>query len=619
MLEEWQMPDHADFAAAVTVREHVLNVALLAAYANGSFPKTLEADLPGGPPEVAADLFLGLPEIDCEGATNLLVLTLNVRGSVRATLDTTEYLVDIAGELEVTISPVFTPGSNLQLDPSADDIDVRRWTASVTSPSTPADVASYLTGDQFRDRLQLAIRGAIALRLVRLPAIDVSFFGPLARMATSVDARVRSGVLLLGLNVDDESNSIVGDASALVDFARSNDVAGVVNSAAAVLMLDDLHTQMLTAIEDGGATLDRFSVATAGGYFQVSGAARNSSGTVNFSFRVVPSMFYTRPGTYFRYLPKARWVNSRTWAALGFHIEGVDTDVDRSWWVVVLEVFLGLLTVGLATLYIEDLVSAAGQNFSGGVKAASPGAPAARIRRTIPPAGGVGVRIGVDQFEITTAETYVGISIRATPTPAALLGPVSVPSTYAGDVLRYQMRLPSAVTDADPALRIRWTLVDRTNDVVLIDEDGSAAGRLRFELSPTMRGSATELSIGAQLYRQVGPNLTELGIQSVNVRMRGPLPPGAYVRWRSQVRNPQVVFDAATDTWQYRGEAQVRRWSEWHRTDAPCLAVHAPSRYRSDQEIADRLPFSLRLLENHRKGLCPYCFYGGPAGTNPSL
>jgi hypothetical protein len=27
----------------------------------------------------------------------------------------------------------------------------------------------------------------------------------------------------------------------------------------------------------------------------------------------------------------------------------------------------------------------------------------------------------------------------------------------------------------------------------------------------------------------------------------------------------------------------------------------------------------LRLLENHRGGLCPYCFYGGPAGVNPRL
>jgi hypothetical protein len=63
----------------------------------------------------------------------------------------------------------------------------------------------------------------------------------------------------------------------------------------------------------------------------------------------------------------------------------------------------------------------------------------------------------------------------------------------------------------------------------------------------------------------------------------------------------------------------VNRWSEWHRTDQPCLAVNAHERFRYDLETANRLPFSLRLLENHRKGICPYCFYGGPAGINANL
>jgi hypothetical protein len=615
------MPDHAGFAAAVTLREHALNVALLAAYANGSFSKVFQEDLLGGPPEVATELFLGLPKINCEGATNLLVLTVSAWGPLRITLDGEEHLVQIAGELEMTISPVFDPGSSLQLNPMA-EIVVRRWTASVTSAGTPAAVVSYVVGDQFKDQLQETIRTGFEVGLIKFPSIDVSFFGPLARLATSVDARVRNGVLLLGLNVEDDSGSIVGDAGALVDFARSNDVAGVVNAdpGAMALMLDNLHTQMLTAIEDAGATLDRFSVSPAAGYFKVRGAASKSSGTVNFSFRVVPSMFHSRPGTVFHYLPKSRWVNSRTWAALGFHIEGVHTDVDRAWWVIVFgEIVFGLLTVGLSTLYIEDLVTAAGKDFSGRVEAAKPGAPAARVRRTIPPAGGVGVRIAVDQFEITTAGTYIGISVRATPTPAALLGPTSVPGTYAGDVLRYLMRLPSGASDVDPALRIHWTLEDRTNDVVLVDEDSPAAGRLRFDVSPAMFADATDFGIVARLYRRLGPNATELGTESINLHLRGPLPPGAYIRWRSGVKNPQITVDEATDTWTYRGEAQVSRWSEWHRTDAPCRAVHAPARYRFEVETADRLPFPLRLLENHRGGLCPYCFYGGPAGVNPAL
>jgi len=613
------MPDHAGFAAAVTVREHVLGIALQAAYANGLFPKVLKAPLPGGEPDVAVDLFLGQPEIECEGSTNVLVLTLRLWGRLRVTLNDTDHDVAIAGELEVTIRPVFGPGSNLQFEPAAEDVNVRRWTASVTSTGTPPDVVAFVVGAQFKDRLQRAVRLAIAFRLFKLPSIAVSFFGPLARIATSIDARVGSGVLLLGLNVENDTDSIVGNVNALVDFARSYDVAGVVNADAAGLLLDDLHTRMLEGAEAEGATLNRFSVRPEAGYFYVSGAVSKSSGTVNFSFRVVPSMFHTRPGAVFRYLPKTRWVNSRTWPALDFHVQGVDTDVDRSWWVVVLEIFGGILTLGVATLYIELLASAAAENFSGQLKAARAGAPAARVRRTLAPPGGIGVRISVDQFEITSAGTYVGISTSATATSAALVGPTAVPGIYADEELRYLLRLPSAVTETDPALRIRWTLEDRTNNVVLVDDDGAAARRLRFEFSPSAHQSASEFGISARVYRRLGPDVTELGIPSLNVHMRGALPSPAYVRWRSEVSNPQITLEESTDTWSYNGEARVRRWSEWHRIDAPCRAVNADSRYRFEHETADRLPFALRLLENHRKGLCPYCFFGGPAGLNAAL
>ncbi len=76
-------------------------------------------------------------------------------------------------------------------------------------------------------------------------------------------------MLLLGLNVENESESIVGNVDALVDFARSNDVAGVVNAAATALLLDDLHTRIVTSVENAGASLDRFSVTPAAGHFQV--------------------------------------------------------------------------------------------------------------------------------------------------------------------------------------------------------------------------------------------------------------------------------------------------------------------------------------------------------------
>jgi hypothetical protein len=91
------------------------------------------------------------------------------------------------------------------------------------------------------------------------------------------------------------------------------------------------------------------------------------------------------------------------------------------------------------------------------------------------------------------------------------------------------------------------------------------------------------------------------------------------VRWRWKAETPQMVVNEETDAWSYLGKRMTFRYSEWHRTDEPCQAVNANSRYRYEVESADRLPFSLRYLENHRKGLCPYCFFGGPAGLNARL
>jgi len=114
------------------------------------------------------------------------VLTLDVRGPLTVTMNGTPTPAELAGELEITLAPVFGPGENLRLEPAPGDIVVRRWTASVTSPGTPPEVADHLVGDAFRLRLQDAVRFAVAVRLVNLPSDDVSFFGPLARIATSV-------------------------------------------------------------------------------------------------------------------------------------------------------------------------------------------------------------------------------------------------------------------------------------------------------------------------------------------------------------------------------------------------------------------------------------------------
>ena len=209
--------------------------------------------------------------------------------------------------------------------------------------------------------------------------------------------------------------------------------------------------------------------------------------------------------------------------------------------------------------------------------------------------------------------------MRATPSPAVLFGPTTVPSDYAFDGVRYILRPPSGIAANDPALRIRWILEDRNAGTVLVDSDGPAHGRLRFDFVP---GSfaATDFGVVARLYRQLGVD-GDRARDAVGERAHAVFSAARGVRpvavAGSRIRRSRV--DEATDTWSYTGDIQVNRWSEWHRTDQPCLAVNADARYRFEVETADRLPFSLRLIENHRKGMCPYCFYGGPAGISADL
>jgi hypothetical protein len=504
------------------------------------------------------------------------------------------------------------------LDPIGTVIDARRWTATVTS-ANPADIVALVAGDTFRSRFEEKFRLGFLIGRVTMPTIDASFLGPIASKASSVASRVRDGALLLGLNYRDQHQQFTGDPEELRDFAINYDVAGVVHPDAVDVFLEQVKTDIADGVAEEDATLDSLTIAPRNGYFRVAGKASKSTGSVTFAFRVVPSMFHTRPGASFRYEFKGVRIRSQTWPALSFGVEDLETDVDRAWWVVLFgEVILGIITLGVSIAIIEGMVDSTEANFAAKVRAARSSNALPRIRRTEPPPGGVAVRIGLEAFDITQSQLFIGISVRSTPTQSRLLGPAVVPATYRNDTVRYVLRLPSGASESDPALRVRWTLEDLNNAVVVRDDDGGAAGRLRFDFTPSpFLGS--DFRIACRLYRQFGPLVSDLATPSVNLHVRSALAPGGYVRWRWKAETPQMVVNEETDAWSYLGKRMTFRYSEWHRTDEPCQAVNANSRYRYEVESADRLPFSLRYLENHRKGLCPYCFFGGPAGLNARL
>ena len=329
-------------------------------------------------------------------------------------------------------------------------------------------------------------------------------------------------------------------------------------------------------------------------------------------------MFHTRPGAYFSTGPSPVRVHSRTWPALEFRIEDVQTDVDRPWWVILFgEVIVGLLTAGLSILYIEGLVSAAASSFRGRSKprnrgtcsAGPPDDPAARRhRRSDRPRPVRDHRVRGVRWHLRVGEAFARGAVWAHDGASHI--PRRRPALYLAAAVgrcRERPRAPHSVGARGPHEQRRaagcgWTR--RRAAAVRVLARVLHRGRLRRHRSAVSpvgrdgvrcRNPVGESAHAARVAADRLRSLAQLGMEPADHRRRGDR--------HLVIPRPCV------------GE----RYSEWHRVDAPCRAVNPHPDMRPEVEHADRLPFSLRLLENHRKGLCPYCFFGGPAGINANL
>ncbi|MBS1732750.1 MAG: hypothetical protein JST02_05595, partial [Bacteroidetes bacterium] len=518
------------------------------------------------------------------------------------------------------IRPVFEAGKKLKLSPTADDLEIREWDVTILSVFMPGNFGNYLKGEEFRERLKLGIVLAFAANNIKLPAIDITFLGAIATKATSVEARIRSNALLIGFNIDNEDYTIAGRINDLEDLAGEFAIAGVINADAINIFLEELHQEMINEADKHDATLTGFSAECHAGYLLVRGRARKFGNWLDFSFRLVPTMYHTRPGKYFSYLSKPRKVNSRTYPALGFRAEDVHVDPDRAWWTILFgEVIFGILSGGNTFLIIESLFFYAGNVLTANIQGRTLDNPPARIVKNNPPAGGISTRVALELFDIRSEGIFTGISFQKKLSEAMIHGPVLIPEDYWNDRLSYRIQLPSSAFEKDPALRVQWRLINQSNGGILINTTNKASGHLKFQFSASDFPSVRKFEVQARIFRQHEAFITEISNTSLPVITREALQPNTYIRWHSTTKAPDIAFDTDTREWIYRGESRVTRWSEWHRLDNPCKAVHATNRYRYQTETANRLPYNLERLEDMRPGLCPYCFFGSPAGINAAF
>jgi hypothetical protein len=615
------MPLYAGYAAAVTVRDQVFNDAVLSAYASGHLRHVLIRSFQQLPaPRGSVSLFFQSPRVllsslDHEHAI-LRIIGWGTVGLLVDPLAPSESR-SVRWQADLRITPTADSiGTIALLSAKQGDHQLVGWQFDVLSGTGFSAAAhAYLSGDTFKGQMELWLKDTVGD--LSFPIIDFSFLGPFGGTSfTGIAVRVVTGALILGFDMDDGSFATVGDPELLEDFAGGGDVAVIVNPHAIQPMMSFAHQLVQDAIQEHGATLDSpVSITCEEGRFRLAGRATKhlgpvSLGSADFSVAVVPRMTYGRSGAYIQLKKTTMAVRARSWPALSFVAVEPEVDIDRGWVVLFSEILLAH--------FIEPFISELARNITAGVPAGdlNPSGPPPRVRRI----GDPPIRFKIEQFEIHATGVFIGITSRREAAPADVSGLRSIPRNFAGRTVRYQVRLPFGALPDDPFLRVRWAVIDLDSGSVLLTDDAYALNRLSIEFIPASLGAHVDrFAVVCRVYRALGPFATELLNQTIRLEVGPPLPPGAYVRWHYDVKNPVIALDGATDKYTYRGDRVVRRWSKYHRTDKPCKNAQTRSRYTYFDETLDDLPFPIKDISGNRHRLCDYCFYGGPASTISSL
>ena len=630
------MADNAGFAGAMAIRAQVLGDALLSSYAAGSFPSSIPLTV-DGPPEVdLSQAFLGVPQIAClEG---LLRLTLPAWGPLP--VDGVSPVRVVAGSIDIDIVPQFVvhydamvkPTINeLDLDPLSTQLSVSRLELAVVDGDPfPDAVQTYLSGTDFVDAVQSQLRTAVLFGVVKLPPIDISFFGDLpAAVEHDAQSRVEPGALLVGLNLsqDDVSQDhvvLTGDINQMQDFTGDHDIVAITNPDALTFSQPSVLAEIQKHVDAAGAKLTGFTVTAETGQLRFRAQAQESGVTLSMSFAVVPVMFHTQPAYLLQTIEPQIVVHAKTWPALEFQVQDVSIDTSMAWWEDLLEV-LAVLVFGVtgasAVLYVEEFISGLADTYGAEIADEPNRSAGARVQRRAVGSTGAVLRVELADYTISPDEgTTVGIRLALKQPPAALVGPLTIPADYAGQALVHRVSMPVSARDDDPRLRIRWSVSDTQTGAVLASDDGLAAGRHTYTWTPsTTAPGRSVLTIRAEVYRDLGPQTAALADESLTMTIRGPLPRPAYVRWTYGVGARQLQFSDADQAWKYNGTVSYIRRSAIHRTDQPCRFATPTSLYSDGVENLTLLPFPLHLLEGHRADLCDYCFYGGPTGLLAAL
>jgi hypothetical protein len=641
------MDRHADYAAAIAIRQDLLQRLVRVLYHADQIPHTIASSMGW----VTLDLFLDIPKVVCSAQNgNRLALELTAWGSLAVSLS--------GGAKEtrsvlVTATVLASPQLALQnaslyfsMDASKATLDAYQVTPFAGGAFSAA-VQALLNSPLCKALIETVLRQKLASIQQLAPPLNVSFLGDVANSSnTTLTARVLDGALAIGLDVDAEGIKTTGNPQLLSDVTAGNDLGMWQNPVALPVFMKRIYTQVTAAVQGQGATLDDFSVTLEEGHYHLAGAASNAEGSVSFSMNAVPHL--VRPG-YVVDLGEDEYGEPCFYSVpdreeLWFEAKDVQVDVQRAWWVTFLEVLGGFLTLGLGALIVETFVDMARNNILAGIGSSSHEKVADRnqyftFENTSEPL----MRLRLETYQCHTEGAFTGITLRGQFRKPLLEGDHNC---FIEQVLtnppKYKLQLPFDVKLDDPQMRVRWTVRRNDTNEVLLVQEGQVTGRLSLSLgllAQTML-QVEAFTVECRLYRALGASATDFFNDSCRLSITDTLDRShPYVRWRHWVFGP-IVRVEADKSHTVAGLKLTERRSVIHRTDYPgrckmvarySLGSPAPPRTPfghavpqplvplPDIEYLDSLPFDRAALVANRAKLCDYCFFGGPTKTTPLI
>ncbi|MCC7127128.1 MAG: hypothetical protein IT178_19960 [Acidobacteria bacterium] len=625
----------AGFAASLAIRESLIQTLVRVLYNAGRLNPRISVTAP----TVSADLFQALPVLSYPPASgHRLVIDLFAWGPMtvtppgglpeprrvkfRARIAVAQTITVANGRLNFGLDTSSAVISQVQIDP---------YSGGLFSPAAVA----YLTSPAFLSLVGVGLQSQLNTFAQLLPPLDIAYLGAIA-LHPSATTRyvVDDHALVIGLDVSTDEVTTHGNLGLLGDVSGAgNDIGMWTRPSVVPVAYPDVRQQIQKEVDKVGATLDDFNMSVEEGWFAVSGRASKTGGAVNFSVHAVPRL--VRPGECFEWEEQYGGEFSYctpTREELWFDPQDVVVDIDRDWWVVLLEALGGVLTLGIGVMVAEAFIGMIRGNITSGINQNTPSRAERNQDFRIPGVTRPPMRLRIEQFECHEEGVFTGLSITPHFWAATLDGPsfVSAEESLTG-TLRFRLDLPPDVLAADPELRIRWIVRRTDTNAILISDDGAAASRLSLTFDGTNVPflEIAELAIEARVYRTLGAGVDEIFSKQRTLQVTDYVDRShPYVRWSHQAAVPRVEV-LPDGTQRILGLQVVGRRSAIHRTALPgrcrMLRHHSlqkllpPDPHGFPLEYLDDLPFPLTDIVANRAVLCDYCFFGGPTKDTPLI